>query len=135
MRRSTRKAAIISLAVGAIVAGLTAFTINSPPAFSDIAQNEQCRPDGLYRTPSVDVPYCLAYDTAGREKMGADHPRRIIGYFTSWRTGKDGDPGVPGQQHPVDEGHPRQLRLRSRRRRRTRSRSATPARRTTPPPT
>ena len=24
--------------------------------------------------------------------MGADHQRRIIGYFTSWRTGKNGQP-------------------------------------------
>ncbi|MER6581646.1 glycosyl hydrolase family 18 protein [Nonomuraea sp. NPDC001023] len=56
------------------------------------ADNAACRPDGLYQTPGVDVPYCLAYDEDGREKMGADHPRRIIGYFTSWRTGKNGQP-------------------------------------------
>ncbi len=99
-RRIPRKAAVISLAVGAVVAGLAAFAINSTPAFSDIAQNEQCRPDGLYRTPSVDVPYCLAYDTAGREKMGADHPRRVIGYFTSWRTGKDGTPAYLASNIP-----------------------------------
>ncbi|NLS13301.1 chitinase [Vibrio sp. SM6] len=48
-----------------------------------------CRPDGLYQTPGVDVPYCTIYDEEGREKMGADHPRRVIGYFTSWRSGDD----------------------------------------------
>ncbi|EOX4936905.1 chitinase C-terminal domain-containing protein [Vibrio alginolyticus] len=48
-----------------------------------------CRPDGLYQTTGVDVPYCSIYDEDGREKMGADHPRRVIGYFTSWRSGDD----------------------------------------------
>ncbi len=100
MRRRTRKAAIVSLAIGTVVAGLAAFAINGTPAFSDIAQNEQCRPDGLYRTPSVDVPYCAAYDTAGREKMGTDHPRRIIGYFTGWRHGKDGTPAYLASNIP-----------------------------------
>ncbi|WP_025528746.1 Ig-like domain-containing protein [Vibrio parahaemolyticus] len=38
-----------------------------------------CRPDGLYQTTGVDVPYCSIYDEEGREKMGADHPRRVIG--------------------------------------------------------
>lgn len=46
-----------------------------------------CRPDGLYQTEGVQVPYCTTYDADGREKMGADHPRRVIGYFTSWRSG------------------------------------------------
>lgn len=48
-----------------------------------------CRPEGLYQTPGVNVPYCTIYDAEGREDMGADHPRRIIGYFTSWRAGDD----------------------------------------------
>lgn len=48
-----------------------------------------CRPDGLYQTEGVNVPYCTIYDTEGREIMGADHPRRVIGYFTSWRAGND----------------------------------------------
>lgn len=48
-----------------------------------------CRPDGLYQTEGVMVPYCTIYDESGREKMGADHPRRVIGYFTSWRSGDD----------------------------------------------
>ena len=55
--------------------------------------NEACRPDGLYQTPGLAVPYCNVYDTAGRETMGAGHPRRIIGYFTAWRHGKNGQPG------------------------------------------
>ncbi|WP_341662838.1 chitinase C-terminal domain-containing protein [Vibrio sp.] len=48
-----------------------------------------CRPDGLHQTEGVSVPYCSIYDENGREKMGADHPRRVIGYFTSWRSGGD----------------------------------------------
>ncbi|MCF1456318.1 MAG: glycosyl hydrolase family 18 protein [Shewanella sp.] len=46
-----------------------------------------CRPEGLYQTPGVAVPYCSTYDEEGRERLGADHQRRVIGYFTSWRTG------------------------------------------------
>ncbi|EGM77264.1 chitinase [Rheinheimera sp. A13L] len=51
-----------------------------------------CRPDGLYATPDLDIPYCTVYDSNGRELMGADHKRRIIGYFTSWRNGANGQP-------------------------------------------
>jgi GH18 family chitinase len=53
----------------------------------DAAQS--CRPQGLYQTPDVAVPYCDVYDSNGREVMGPDHPRRVVGYFASWRT----DPG------------------------------------------
>ncbi|MDK9782901.1 chitinase C-terminal domain-containing protein [Vibrio sp. B172a] len=53
------------------------------------AITSNCRPDGLYQTAGVDVPYCTIYDEEGRELMGADHPRRVIGYFTSWRSGDD----------------------------------------------
>ncbi|TLM76934.1 chitinase C-terminal domain-containing protein [Microbulbifer harenosus] len=51
-----------------------------------------CRPDGLYTTPGTAPNYCDIYDADGREDMGADHPRRIIGYFTSWRNGANGQP-------------------------------------------
>ncbi|MGF1688645.1 glycosyl hydrolase family 18 protein [Photobacterium japonica] len=59
---------------------------------------KNCRPDGLYQTEGVDVPYCTLYDEDGRELMGADHPRRVIGYFTSWRAGDD-----PQAQYLVDD--------------------------------
>ena len=62
--------------------------------------NEACRPDGMYRTPGVDTPYCLVYDTSGREKMGADHPRRVIGYFSGWRTGTNGQPAYLASDIP-----------------------------------
>ncbi|WP_433256745.1 chitinase C-terminal domain-containing protein [Streptosporangium sp. CA-135522] len=63
-----------------------------------------CRPDGLYRSPGVTgVPYCTVYDTDGREKMGADHPRRVLGYFTSWRTGRDGSPAYLAKDIPWDK--------------------------------
>ncbi|WP_433337779.1 chitinase C-terminal domain-containing protein [Spirillospora sp. CA-294931] len=51
-----------------------------------------CRPDGLSQTPGVTPPYCEVYDNDGREKMGAGHPRRSIGYFTGWRDGKNNTP-------------------------------------------
>ncbi|MGR5147158.1 chitinase C-terminal domain-containing protein [Photobacterium alginatilyticum] len=53
------------------------------------ATAKDCRPDGLYQTEGINVPYCTIYDDQGRELMGADHPRRVIGYFTSWRAGGD----------------------------------------------
>ncbi|MGW4380291.1 chitinase C-terminal domain-containing protein [Kitasatospora sp. NPDC004531] len=65
--------------------------------------NQACRPDGMYTTPGVDVPYCNVYDTSGREQMGADHQRRVIGYFTSWRTGKDGTPAYLVNNIPWDK--------------------------------
>jgi len=78
------------LAMLATLAGLLIAVAN--PAPSSAAGNEDCRPDGLYKTPGVDVPYCTVYDTAGRESLDANHSRRVIGYFSSWRTGKDGSP-------------------------------------------
>lgn len=60
--------------------------VSSPP----VANN--CVPHGLYQTPGTSPNYCDIYDQDGREIMAADHPRRVIGYFTSWRTGKNGQP-------------------------------------------
>src|SRR5687768_443841 len=60
--------------------------------------HESCRPDGLYKTPGQNVPYCDAYDTAGREKMSI--PRRIIGYFTAWRHGKNNQPAYLAKDIP-----------------------------------
>lgn len=61
--------------------------------------HEACRPDGLVG----DSLYCDVYDTDGREKMGADHQRRVIGYFTSWRTGLNGKPGYIAKDIPWDK--------------------------------
>ncbi|HEY8570106.1 chitinase C-terminal domain-containing protein [Microbulbifer sp.] len=57
-----------------------------------VVGDHPCRPDGLYTTPGTAPNYCDIYDAEGREDMGADHPRRIIGYFTSWRNGANGQP-------------------------------------------
>ncbi|WP_406205948.1 glycosyl hydrolase family 18 protein [Streptomyces sp. NBC_01017] len=88
--------AVLGTVAGLVLAGL-------PATVSHAADNESCRPDGLYRTPDVDVPYCSVYDSAGREKMGADHQRRVIGYFTGWRTGKDGTPAYLASDIPWDK--------------------------------
>ncbi|MGI5404713.1 chitinase C-terminal domain-containing protein [Streptomyces sp. CA-135486] len=89
------------LAVGAAAAALLAGSLSS--GVSQAADQEACRPDGLYTTPGLDVPYCSVYDTEGREKMGADHQRRVIGYFTGWRTGKDGTPAYLASDIPWDK--------------------------------
>lgn len=53
----------------------------------------QCRPEGLAATSGVDTRYCDVYDADGREWLGGNgHDRRVVGYFTGWRTGEDGDP-------------------------------------------
>ncbi|MFE6624610.1 chitinase C-terminal domain-containing protein [Streptomyces sp. NPDC057740] len=97
-RNRARPAVLAALGTiaGLVLAGL-------PATVSHAADQESCRPDGLYRTPGVDVPYCSVYDTAGREKMGADHQRRVIGYFTGWRTGKDGTPAYLAPDIPWDK--------------------------------
>ncbi|KUN97233.1 chitinase C-terminal domain-containing protein [Streptomyces caeruleatus] len=97
-RHRARPAVLAALGTiaGLVLAGL-------PATVSHAADQESCRPDGLYRTPGVDVPYCSVYDGAGREKMGADHQRRVIGYFTGWRTGKDGTPAYLAPDIPWDK--------------------------------
>ncbi|MCQ4166249.1 glycosyl hydrolase family 18 protein [Tahibacter harae] len=52
---------------------------------------ERCRPDGMLKSAGASTPYCLAYDNDGRELMGG-RKRRVIGYFTSWRTGANEQP-------------------------------------------
>lgn len=69
--------------------GGTADSSSSTLTVNGGTTTQNCRPDGLYQTEGVNVPYCTIYDDQGREIMGADHPRRVIGYFTSWRSGDD----------------------------------------------
>ncbi|MEY9989847.1 GH18 family chitinase [Streptomyces sp. V4I8] len=100
-RASRKRARPALLAALGTIAGLVLAGL--PATVSHAADQETCRPDGLYRTPGVDVPYCSVYDSAGREKMGADHQRRVIGYFTGWRTGKDGTPAYLAPDIPWDK--------------------------------
>ncbi|ASD69317.1 glycosyl hydrolase family 18 protein [Pseudoalteromonas piscicida] len=76
---------------------LNANVVETPP----VANN--CVPHGLYQTPNTSPNYCDIYDETGREKMGTDHPRRVIGYFTSWRTGKNGQPSYLVDDIPWDK--------------------------------
>jgi GH18 family chitinase/chitodextrinase len=64
---------------------------------------DACRPEGLYQTPGVNTPYCTIYDTDGREIMGSDHSRRVIGYFTSWRNGTNAQPSYLVNDIPWDK--------------------------------
>ncbi|MBB0246150.1 chitinase [Streptomyces alkaliphilus] len=78
-------------ATGAAVTGLLLSLLTAAPApAQETVDHASCRPDGLYATPGVDTPYCTVYDEEGREDLGANHQRRVIGYFTGWRTGEDG---------------------------------------------
>lgn len=97
--RTRARAALAT--VGTAVAALLLGSLSAPSA--QAGDHESCRPDGLYATPGVDVPYCTVYDSAGREKMGADHQRRVIGYFTSWRTGKNGRDAYLASDIPWDK--------------------------------
>ncbi|MFE6779342.1 chitinase C-terminal domain-containing protein [Streptomyces sp. NPDC057702] len=100
MLSRTRARATLAASAAAL-AGLLVGTLSV--AESHAEDQSACRPDGMYRTPGVDVPYCSVYDADGREKMGTDHQRRVIGYFTSWRTGKDGTPAYLASDIPWDK--------------------------------
>lgn len=63
---------------------------------------EPCRPDGL-ASPVTAVPYCGVYDANGREVLAHGLKRRIVGYFTSWRTGVDGSPSYLVSDIPWDK--------------------------------
>ncbi|WP_424639363.1 glycosyl hydrolase family 18 protein [Embleya sp. AB8] len=64
--------------------------VAKPPVSGSQAQ---CRPDGMAATAGVDARYCDVYDAGGREWLGgAGHDKRVVGYFTGWRTGAKGDP-------------------------------------------
>ncbi|MDI9885757.1 glycosyl hydrolase family 18 protein [Streptomyces sp. HNM0645] len=90
------------LAAGAVAAGLLLGSLTGGVSHA-ADDHESCRPDGLHRTPGVAVPYCTVYDAEGRERMGADHQRRVIGYFTGWRTGKNGEPAYLASDIPWDK--------------------------------
>ncbi|MEU8892855.1 chitinase C-terminal domain-containing protein [Streptomyces sp. NPDC048442] len=102
-RASLLAAGTAATALAALLAGTLSAHAAPAAAPASAVDNESCRPDGLYKTPGVDVPYCSVYDAEGREKMGADHQRRVIGYFTGWRTGKDGLPSYLASDIPWDK--------------------------------
>ncbi|MEV8322304.1 glycosyl hydrolase family 18 protein [Kitasatospora sp. NPDC056731] len=56
------------------------------------AASGDCRPEGMTPTQGVAARYCDVYDGAGREWVGNDRSRRVVGYFTGWRAGVNGDP-------------------------------------------
>ncbi|MEU3752659.1 glycosyl hydrolase family 18 protein [Streptomyces olivoreticuli] len=56
------------------------------------ASSGDCRPEGMTPTKGVSTRYCDVYDGAGREWVGKDRTRRMVGYFTGWRAGEKGDP-------------------------------------------
>lgn len=56
------------------------------------ASSGDCRPEGMTPTKGVSTRYCDVYDGAGREWVGNNRTRRMVGYFTGWRAGANGDP-------------------------------------------
>ncbi|HCU52285.1 MAG TPA: chitinase, partial [Micromonosporaceae bacterium] len=95
---------LVNLIIAAVTGlAATGAAIAIAGSAASAVDHETCRPDGLYRTPGVLTPYCTAYDSNGRETMGSSHPRRVIGYFTSWRHGKDGRPSYLASNIPWDK--------------------------------
>ncbi|MGW8375894.1 chitinase C-terminal domain-containing protein [Actinacidiphila sp. SB3-2] len=90
-------------AAGLVLGAPAAVPSQAAPAPAAAQDQSACRPDGLYTTPGVDVPYCTAYDADGREKLANGQKRRTIGYFTGWRTGKDGQPAYLASDIPWDK--------------------------------
>jgi chitinase len=84
---------------GLVLAVVGLFVVSLTPP-RPAAAADDCRPDGLAPTPGTTVPYCTVYDPAGREKLANGNSRRVIGYFTSWRTGKDGSPSYLAHNIP-----------------------------------
>ena len=82
-----------AVSTASVVAATVGNDMPPPPTAS-------CQPEGLYQTTGIDVPYCSVYDENGRERLGANHNRRIIGYFTSWRTGANGQPSYLASDIP-----------------------------------
>lgn len=74
-------------AAGNLSAASNAVNVTTQAATAD---QEACRPEGLYDSGVAGVPYCTIYDIDGRELLPNGLDRRIIGYFTSWRTGDNG---------------------------------------------
>ncbi|WP_201849873.1 glycosyl hydrolase family 18 protein [Myceligenerans indicum] len=70
----------------------------TPPSGTN--PDEVCRPDGMAPTAGVDTPYCDVYDTDGREILPGGLDRRVIGYFTSWRTGAGDQPAYLASDIP-----------------------------------
>ncbi|MGW9350026.1 chitinase C-terminal domain-containing protein [Nocardiopsis flavescens] len=104
-RRLGSALAALALAAGTLFAPATAQAAPAaPPAPAEASASSDagCRPDGLYATPGVDVPYCDIYDADGREKLPNDLDRRVIGYFTSWRNGSNGQPEYLADDIPWD---------------------------------
>ncbi|MGW5878565.1 chitinase C-terminal domain-containing protein [Nocardiopsis terrae] len=76
---------------------------SAPSAPAPASAGEDCRPDGLHQTPGLDVPYCDVYDVEGRELLPNGLDRRVIGYFTSWRNGANGQPAYLADDIPWDK--------------------------------
>lgn len=62
----------------------------SAPATPPSSKDASCRPEGLAVSEVTNVPYCLAYDARGLEKLANGLQRRNIGYFADWHTGEGG---------------------------------------------
>uniref|UniRef100_UPI00260C444B glycosyl hydrolase family 18 protein n=1 Tax=uncultured Deefgea sp. TaxID=1304914 RepID=UPI00260C444B len=79
-------------------------TATATPSATPIppGSQDQCRPAGLV-SEVVNVPYCDVYGTDGREKLANNMQRRSIGYFTNWRTGKNGQPSYLGADVPWND--------------------------------
>ncbi|GAA4060031.1 chitinase C-terminal domain-containing protein [Nonomuraea soli] len=90
----------LAACAAALALAATALAATAATRVDAAVDHETCRPDGLYKTADVTVPYCDVYDENGREKMGADHPRRVIGYFTGWRHGQNGQPAYLASNIP-----------------------------------
>lgn len=94
---------VASLLFAAPAAATPLEPVQSPPAPAASSDHADCRPDGLYPTPGLDVPYCDVYDSDGREILPNGLDRRVIGYFTSWRNGSNDQPSYLVDDIPWDK--------------------------------
>ncbi|GAA0383764.1 hypothetical protein Acor_80440 [Acrocarpospora corrugata] len=63
------------------------------------SDHSACRPDGMAPTAGTAAQYCRVYQGDGREWLGEGRTRRVVGYFSGWRTGGNGPhylvPNIP----------------------------------------
>lgn len=57
-------------------------------------------------------PYCVAYDTNGRDKLAEDHPRLDHRLLHGVSARQERAAGLPREQHSVEHRHPCQIRVR-----------------------
>ena len=114
MRRRTRKAAIVSLAIGTVVAGLAAFAINGTPAHSDIAPTSSAGPTGSTARRASTCRTAWPTTPPAARRWAPTTPAASSATSPPGGTARTASRPTWPTTSRGTEGHPHQLRLRPR---------------------